>query len=416
MPRSLVRIRCVAWRPMSLSNTLVLLVLAALLSSAQVDSEQRLRIEARDGATHTLALAEVNAKSLSEWHAIAVRPEGFEAPTLRADLRTLVEVQLNDGDTLHGAAVGGTGEQLHVELAGALRLGIDAELLARVLFTGQVSPAAARALEAPPRGDRLYWARPAGLDCVDGTLEAFSDAGVGFESALGKRVFPWNEIAALYVEALDTGPAKRVRTAASVCVDLADGGRLHGELSSLTGTSARLRWNSGTEVEIALASIVEVTLDDGTLEFLSSVTPDVTREGWPAGDELGMKWPVQIDRAVTGDALRCGGRSWSRGLGVHAPSRLQWNLDGSWKALRGAVAVDDSVLLLPYRGSVEFALYLNGADEPAWRSGRVRGGDAPLELPALPLVGVRSLALQVDMDERSYVADRANWLRLLLVR
>jgi hypothetical protein len=46
----------------------------------------------------------------------------------------------------------------------------------------------------------------------------------------------------------------------------------------------------------------------------------------------------------------------------------------------------------------------------------VRGGEAPIALPALALEGKRRLALVVDMDERSFVADRADWLRMLLVR
>ena len=101
---------------------------------------------------------------------------------------------------------------------------------------------------------------------------------------------------------------------------------------------------------------------------------------------------------------------------MHAPSRLEFELDGTWKSLRGAVAIDDSVRLLAYRGCVEFSIFLDGASEPAWRSGRVRGGEAPLALPTLALDGKRRLALVVDMDERSFVADRADWLRMLLVR
>jgi alpha-galactosidase len=146
------------------------------------------------------------------------------------------------------------------------------------------------------------------------------------------------------------------------------------------------------------------------------LAPSRAVEGWPSGDDLGMKWSYQIDRAVTGGALRAGGRAWRRGIGVHAPSRLEWTLDGAWSALRGSVAIDDSVLLLGSRGSVQFRVYVDGHTEPAWSSGRVQGGGSPIEIPALALKGVHQLALEVDMDDKLYVADRADWLRLRLVR
>jgi hypothetical protein len=54
--------------------------------------------------------------------------------------------------------------------------------------------------------------------------------------------------------------------------------------------------------------------------------------------------------------------------------------------------------------------------ETRWSSGTVRGGEPPLDLPAVDLSDAQELELVVDMAEDHYVADRADWLRLLLVR
>ncbi len=72
------------------------------------------------------------------------------------------------------------------------------------------------------------------------------------------------------------------------------------------------------------------------------------------------------------------------------------------------------MLLLSVHGSVVFRVLVDG--EERWSSAIVRGGDTPLELPPIDLEGAHELALEVDMAEDHYVADRADWLRPLLVR
>jgi hypothetical protein len=127
-----------------------------------------------------------------------------------------------------------------------------------------------------------------------------------------------------------------------------------------------------------------------------------------------MSWPVRRDRSTTGGPLRAGGRVWSRGLGVHAPSRVEYSLGGSWRGLRGSVAVDDEVVHLPARGSVRFRIHGDG--ELLWESAVLRGGDPPVAFPELDLAGVQTLLLEVDMAEELHAGDRADWLRLILVR
>jgi hypothetical protein len=126
-----------------------------------------------------------------------------------------------------------------------------------------------------------------------------------------------------------------------------------------------------------------------------------------------MVWRSRVDRNVNGGPLVVGGARQPRGLGVHAPSRTTWALDGSFGTLRGSVALDDEVLRLSTRGSCVFRVLLDGRE--AFASPVVKAGDAPLAF-TIPLGTAKELALVVDPTSDGFAGDRANWLGLLLVR
>jgi hypothetical protein len=376
----------------------------------------RIVLETLEGARSTRPLEGLSVARLSELPAACVSFEGLAAPTTDAlAIDERAELRLLGGDWLSAKVVGGNGDVLDLELSGGQKVSVVVDQLQSLIFPGRLSPAQRGLLQRPEHGDRLLWIRPGGVDRVDGTLEAFGADGPKYKSLLGSRSFPWAEVAALYIEAV--GEREPVAADSSgVVVDLADGGRVHAHLKRLDAQKIALDGFAGRALELPLNAVAELCADDGSLAYLSDLAPSRAVEGWPSGDDLGMKWSYQIDRAVTGGSLRAGGRAWRRGIGVHAPSRLEWTLDGTWSVLRGTVAIDDSVLLLASRGSVQFRVFVDDHTEPAWSSGRVQGGETPIEMPALALKGVHKLSLEVDMDDKLYVADRADWLRLRMVR
>jgi hypothetical protein len=324
------------------------------------------------------------------------------------------EVRLVGGDRALGPVVGGRGDVLEIELTGGAVLPVLVDRLESLRFPGRASADRRSGLAPGEAGDRLFWIRPTGLDRVDGTIEAFEEGGVRFDSVLGAKTFPWPEVAALFVTPLpDEGSEDGGAARSEVVLDLVDGGRLRGRMGALGGAGATLTVSSG-EVSFPLGAVAEIVAGSGRIAFLSDLEPAAAFEGSPFDDDLGMRWPHRMDQAVTGGDLRSSGRRYARGIGVHAPSRLEWELDGTWKELRGAVAIDDSVLLLPHQGSVRFLVRVDG--EERWQSGLVSGGQPPVTIPAVDLSGAKRLALEVDMATRFHVADRANWLRMLLVR
>jgi hypothetical protein len=395
--------------------------------SQDTASTGKLLLESASGERAERALSGLSIRDLRELPAALVGFEGFPAPEpLGSDA---VELSLVGGDRLVAKLGAGEGERLALELAGGARLSLHVDRLEGLVSSGLAADQRA-ALERPREGDRLYWRRPEGIDRVDGTLEGFGSEGVRFAGPISKRSFAWSEVAALFIEALGAGEIQRGE-GAPVVIDLSDGGRLHAALVRLDDSGALVSVAPGSEILLPPGAIEELAVDDGSIAFLSDLAPSAAEEGSPFGDDLGMRWPHRIDRCVTGTPLVAGKetqagpdravadllrerRTWRRGIGVHAPSRLVWQLDGGWKELRGSFAIDDSVLQLPYHGSVKATIRVDG--ETRWESGLVRGGDAPLALPRLPLSGARELALEVEMAENHYVADRADWLRMILVR
>jgi hypothetical protein len=54
--------------------------------------------------------------------------------------------------------------------------------------------------------------------------------------------------------------------------------------------------------------------------------------------------------------------------------------------------------------------------ERAWESSVVHAGEGPVPIPPVALEGAERVALVVEMAGEFFVGDRADWLRVVLVR
>ncbi len=405
---------------------LITAAVSVLSPRASTDGGQngpRMVLESATGVLTTIPLDRFTLEAQGPASPAFVRPEGLMPPAAPGGRREeQAKIELVGGETLVAQVLGGAGDRLSVELVGGARLELEIDRIRSVVFDARVQAQTLASLLPSDRGDVLHWIRPGGsIDRVPGTLIGLETDGPRLEGRFGERSFPWKEVAALFVEPLDPtteAPAGEgppgLYPGAPAIVDLVDGSRLRGRLAALGAPGCRLELSGALPLELPLETVAEIVADDGRVVFLSELVPARTEEGSPFGDDLGLAWRHRRDASVSGDPLRAGGRIWRRGIGVHAPSRLTFELDGAWRELRGAAAIDDQVLLLGARGSVVFRVL--AGSEVRWSSGVVRGGDPPLELPRIDLGGVRELTLEVEMATEFHVADRADWLRLVLVR
>jgi len=394
-------------------SALSLLSVALLLPLSSPASEARVLLEAPDGTTRERRLAEFECSSLRDLGVAWIRFSEAELLDVRDDESSAL-IEFQSGDRLRGKIVDGDAAGLVVELRGRIRLPLSIEKIRSLTFPSSLPPEGAALLVPAEEGDRLYRRTGDHLDRIDGAVESFSASGVSFESVLGTRKFEWSEVGALFIESFEEEGQEQTVEGESVVCDLVDGSRLRGQLKSVDRRGCRLLIAGAEELLVPVGVLSEISLDDGSVAYLSDLEPSAFDGGSLFGDDLGMRWPHRMDRSVTGTTLRSGGRGYTRGIGVHAPSSLEFTLDGGWRELRGFAAIDDQVLRLHSRGSVIFRVHVD--DRLAWESEIVSGGTAPVTLPTISLAGAKKLVLVCDMSTEFAVADRANWLRMVLVR
>jgi hypothetical protein len=402
-------------KPLLSAIGLLALGLAPPQDARGVPAPPVIELEDLAGEITRLGLDDLPVEDLSACGAAFLRCLGFRVAALAGvQGENSAWVHLHCGARLRGRLLGGSGESIQLALEGASQLDLSIEEVAAIRFPGRQPRSGSLLPEAPDEGDRLYLRRGSGLDRVEGLVDGFEPEGVRFQGRFGLKTHPWEEVVALFIEQLDAPDPRPSR--APVVVDLRGGGRIGGDLVSVRADGVELITAAGTQLRIPLPLVREVMRADGSFQFLSDLTPADTGPSDLFGGRqgLGMRYPVQVDRNYAGHVLRTGGQTFARGLGVHAPSRLTWDLNGTWKSLRMRAGLDDSALGGTYQGSVVFRVYVDG--EVRWASPLVRGGEGPLSVPLVDLGGARSLTLEVDPASEAFFCDRANWLRPVLVR
>ena len=129
--------------------------------------------------------------------------------------------------------------------------------------------------------------------------------------------------------------------------------------------------------------------------WLDTVDPEAISTGWGKAG-LGL--------TVDGSPIVMGGRTFKKGLGTHAASKLALTLDGKAKSFSALVGISDSKK--GTEACVEFKVIGDGAT--LWESGLIKAGMAPKPLQ-VNLTGIKKLELVVGDGGNSINHDHANW-------
>ena len=176
-------------------------------------------------------------------------------------------------------------------------------------------------------------------------------------------------------------------------------------------SAATLQLPGGLQLKTATDAIVALQPLGGRVEYLSDLKPASYRHI----PFLSLSWPYAADRSVLQGQLRASGKLYAKGLGMHSPARITYDLKGSYRRFQAELAIDDEA---GQGGSVVFRVFVDdgsGAWQERATSETIRGGEPPVPI-SVDLAGAKRISLLVDYADRGDELDHADWLNARLVR
>ena len=243
-------------------------------------------------------------------------------------------------------------------------------------------------------------------DSVKGIITALAPDKLTIEGDAALEV-PMESVKVMYF-ALAGNPAA-ANTERAFRVRFSDGSSIAGPGVQSDGKKLVLTLADKSTRELPLSLISGVEQLNGPVSWLSSHAPAQTVQLPYFGS---LQWPTRNDLTVGGRPIQFGNRTYSRGIGVHAYSRLDYALDGTYKAFRTqyAIAQEDKRQF----ADVTVRIKLDGKtvhEQPNVKAEAL----SPVVLVDVP-PGAKMLTLEVDYGQANDTQDRFNWIEPALLR
>lgn len=198
---------------------------------------------------------------------------------------------------------------------------------------------------------------------------------------------PWSKLAGI---AWSTERQSRLRTKKSYWrAVLADGSRVN--LLETAFDAKTRRWTGVTQFGAALdlpeASVLALDRRQADAIDLADLTP--TR--YEQRPYLGVVWPLVKNASVSESPLRIGGNTYEGGIGLHAPCRVEYKLDGQYQRFLATVGIHDGAR----RGRAVVAIELDGKRTELNEGKELTSQTMPIPV-RLDVAGVRTLTLIVE--------------------
>ena len=189
-------------------------------------------------------------------------------------------------------------------------------------------------------------------------------------------------------------------------VSASHGDSFSGEIRSATMDTLRMATSLGIDVDLPLSSIASIRFNSSRIVYVSDLSPAAQR----VDGRLHRPWPIRLDRSVNGAALLLDGRRYSKGIGVHSRTELDYLLNGDFQTFVATIGIDDVVRP---RGSVVFRVLGDGLQ--LYESPTVLGSGEPVTCRA-DVTGVDTMTLIVGYGDSLDLSDHADWAGARLIR
>lgn len=321
-----------------------------------------------------------------------------------ADLneKPAVQIELRGGGRLLGKSVTIANDKCQVEWTVGPPLALPIDALRSVRFDPTTPhPEFDKAQLAPAAdADRAFLQVDGKTDSVTGLVTGLTADQLTIQIEGQDRALPRAAVLGIVLAQPQaaTEPARCV-------IELRDGSRLAGTLSELADDRARMTLPGGGPVEFAWSAAAKVLVRSSRVEFLSDLKPTAVEE--TALVTLPRPW--QRDRNAMGKPLVLGGRTFEKGIGVHARSSLTFKNEGQFDELAAVIGLDGQS---GDRGDCIFVIL---GDGERLFTRRMTGHDRPHEL-SLDINGTKEITLVVEPGEGLDLGDVADWADARLVK
>lgn len=282
-----------------------------------------------------------------------------------------------------------------VTAPGVETLGIPLEKVRAIRFDHAANVESLdKAIAAPSaESDRIFIKVDDAVESVSGVTLALDDSELKVQVEGAERAIPRTRLVAIAV----TQPSGE-DALPYVTVTLRDGSTLPGEIESLSGGKLSLAFSPNSKLTIPWSAIASVTVRSRRVAFLSDLKPSVVEQHSIAFLDV----PWKRDRSVMGRTLTIGNRTFEKGIGVHATSKLTFDAGGSYDELAAEIGIDAETA---GKGDCIFAVL---ADGERLFSQRVKGTDPPRAV-RVDIRGKKEVTLVVEAGEGLDLADHGDW-------
>jgi hypothetical protein len=343
---------------------------------------------------------------------LSLRREGSALPAFPTDEHLV----LANGDRVPAQSLRLDDEKLsfrHKDLGGGKEVSLPLSavtLLWRLPPDGTASPARLRRrLLAGKRAKDLVLLRNG--DTIEGTLHAIKGGKLAVEVNKKTVAAPWPQVAAV---AMSTELADRLRPRglhARVVLSAGDGspgGRLTLVSASADAETLEGKTVFGAELRVPLERVVALQMRGEKVVPLSELEP-AKYVFFPYLDE---KWPWRRDASATDRDLRVAGSTYDQGVGMHAPSRLTYQLGGAYRRFEAVVGLDNQD---GKKGRVRLRVLIDGKPAELTKKDVWTHIDGALRV-SVDVTGARELALEVRCADHGPVQAVVDWADAVLLK
>jgi hypothetical protein len=244
-------------------------------------------------------------------------------------------------------------------------------------------------------------------DTSVGMLTALDDKAVQLPSATNKEIRLDRPQVAVVALSSDLARTARLKGIYGRLV-LANGCRLTVASARSDGQVLNARLASGPTIQVPVHQIAALDLFQGRAVYLSDVKPS-RYEHVPY---LDVSWPYRADTSVAGNAIRLGGSTYDKGIGMHSESRLTYDLDGRYQWFEALVGLDDET---GQEGSVSIQVLVDDKPQDVGGELELDARNSPRSIRA-KLTGAKKLTLVVKFGRHGDVQDHIDWADARLIK